>query len=222
MAARSAVWIVLIAAIAFAAVVLGPLVLGPSAPSPPPGATGLLGVPAQTAAPRATPAATSPLPAASPTPTPARTPTTSCPPVPAGGREGGFHALSDVRVAHQPGADRVVFDFGQEASAQDELPAFGIERASSFTNVAGQPVRVEGSAFWSVRFDGASMQREGRLVYQGPRDFDPTTPLVRDLKLVEDFEAVMTWAIGLERLECPRVTTLRSPLRLVIDYPTPP
>jgi hypothetical protein len=127
-----------------------------------------------------------------------------------------------VRIAHQPGFDRVVLDFGQEASAQDDLPAFRIERASSFTAISGQPVPVQGSALWSVRADGASIaDRSGNLSYKGPRDLDPTTTLVRDMKLVEDFEAVMIWGIGLARLECPRVSTLRSPLRLVLDFPEP-
>jgi hypothetical protein len=195
----------------------------------------LLGLPEPTA--RPSPAAATPRPSAvvipspsgtlvavqSPTPTPPRTPTTTCPPVPAGGKEGGFHSLIDVRIAHQPGFDRVVLDFGPEASAQDELPAFRIERASSFTAISGQPVPVQGSALWSVRADGASMaDRSGNLAYKGPRDLDPTTTLVRDVKIVEDFEAVMIWGIGLARLECPRVSTLRSPLRLVLDFPEAP
>lgn len=143
--------------------------------------------------------------------------------MPTGGRGAGFHTLRDVRVAHQPGFDRVVFDFGQEAGAPDDLPAFRIERAISFTNVAGQPVAVAGSAFWGVRFEGASTaDRSGTLVYQGPRDIKPPTALVREVVMIEDFEAILIWAIGLERLECPQVTTLRSPLRLVIDLPASP
>jgi hypothetical protein len=128
-----------------------------------------------------------------------------------------------VRVGHQPGFDRVVFEFGQERSAQDDVPRFHIERASSFTAISGQPVAVQGSAFWSLRFEGASQaDQSGNLVYKGSRDLDPSTALVRDVKLVEDFEAQLTWAVGLARLECPRVTTLRSPLRVVVDFPAPP
>lgn len=220
MLTRIALLIVLIAAIVVVSVVFARPLLGlptatasPARLSPSPGLTA---TPTSVAATPAGPAAAS----ASPAP---RTPTTSCPPVPAGGKPGGFHSLVDVRIAHQPGFDRVVLDFGQETGAQDDLPAFRIERASSFTAISGQPVPVQGNALWSVRMDGASMaDRNGNLAYKGPRDLDPTTTLVRDMKLVEDFEAVMIWGIGLARLECPRVTTLRSPLRLVLDFPELP
>lgn len=220
MVIRLAVLAVLIAVIAalsivFARPLLGLPQTGPSAsPTRPPVAL--------TATPPATPAA-SPTRTASPTPTPTRTPTTACPAVPSGGREGGFRSLTDVRVGHQPGFDRVVFEFGTERSAQDDVPRFHVERATSFTNIAGQRVPVQGSAYWSVRFEGASQaDQNGQLVYRGSRDLDPGTQLVRDVRLIEDFEAQLVWAVGLAQLECPRITTLRSPLRVVIDFPAPP
>ena len=224
MIARWLALIVLIAAIAVLSVLYARPLLGLPAATP----TAARSLPAATSA--AAPSSTfilrpTPTPSASAAParTPSRTATTSCPPVPAGGRQGAFHPLADVRVAHQPDFDRVVLDFGQEASVQDDVPAFRIERASTFTAVSGQPVAVQGSAFWSVRTEGASQaDRQGTVVYKGSRDIVPTTPLVRNVKLVEDFEAVMIWAIGLAQLECPRVSTLRSPLRLVIDFSAPP
>lgn len=219
---RSALLIVLIAAIAALSIVFARPLLGlpPASPSPTrPGPSPTVAASSPTVGVVVTPATTA-LPR--PTPTPTRTPTTTCPPVPAGGRTGGFHSLVDVRVGRQPGFDRVVFDFGQEKNAQDDVPAFHIERASSFTAISGQPVPVQGTVFWSVRIEGASIaDQSGNLVYTGPRDLDPTTALVRDVKQVEDFEAQMIWAIGLAQLECPRVTVLRSPLRLVIDLPNP-
>lgn len=218
MVARLLLLTVLIAVIVGLSVVFARPLLG--LPAPTPSRAG--GSPSPTAA-AASPTVTfvlAPTPAASPSPspTPTRPPTASCPPVPSGGRAAGFHSLTDVRVGHQPGFDRVVFEFGQEQGAQDDVPRYHIERATSFTAISGQPVPVQGNAFWSVRVEGASIaDQNGNLVYKGPRDLDPTTTLVKDVKQVEDFEAQMVWAIGLARLECPRVTTLRSPLRLVID-----
>ena len=217
---RAALLIVLIAAIGAISVVFARPLLGlpePTPRTPPKSPFPAPAVVTSTSDARPSPSA------AQTTETPGRAPTTTCPPVPAGGKTGGFHSLADVRIGHQPGFDRVVLDFGQEASPQDELPAFRIERASSFTAISGQLVPLQGSAFWRVRADGASIaDRSGSLAYKGPRDLDPTTTLVRDVKLVEDFEAVMIWAIGLARLECPRVSTLRSPLRLVLDFPELP
>jgi len=215
------VWLVVIVAVAVAAVAADRALFRPATIVPTPAPSGPLGIGSAPPAPSASPAATT-VPFTTPLPT--RTPTASCPPVPEGGRpQAALHSLADVRVGHQPGFDRVVFDFGQESSASDDLPAFRVERASSFGNTAGFAVPVTGSALWSVRFEGASIANErGELAYKGPRDLDPTTQLVRDVKLVDDFEAVMVWGIGLERLECPRVTTLRSPLRLVLDFPSLP
>ncbi|MEK6620554.1 MAG: hypothetical protein AABZ26_06230 [Chloroflexota bacterium] len=218
---RPAAFGVLLAAIVVAVVFVQ--VARVETPGPKPTATA-------TAGPTRTAAATSPAPTAtrtatpSPTPTASPSPVTSCPAVPPGGRAGRVHALRDIRVAHQPGFDRVVFDFGPEAvGEQDDVPSYAIERASEFRNTAGQIVPVQGNVHWAVRFQGASIASEGRLVYTGPSSIRPTsTTLVREVRLVDDFEAVMVWGIGLERLQCPRVTTLRSPLRLVVDLPAPP
>jgi hypothetical protein len=32
----------------------------------------------------------------------------------------------------------------------------------------------------------------------------------------------MTWGVGLAKLQCPTLLTLSSPVRLVLDFPTPP
>ncbi len=218
MAVRLALLVVLVAALVAVSVAFAPQLLGRPSATPAPPATASATATASLAAASPTPTAT-----ASPTPTPTRTPTASCPPAPAGGGGGPFHPLKGVRVDHQPGADRVVFDFGTETGPQDALPAFTIERAASFRDISGKAVTVQGNAYWSVRFEGASTaDSQGNLVYTGPRDILPTTPLVKDVKLVEDFESVLIWAVGLQRLECPAVTTLRSPLRLVLDFPSPP
>ena len=222
MVARLLALIVLIAAIVVLAVVFARPLLGLPAPTASPGPT----TAATSASPaRSVPPTTAPPSSASPGPTatPTRSPTASCPPVAPGGKAGAFHSLTDVRVAHQPGFDRVVFDFGQESGAADDLPAFRIDRATSFTAISGQPVTLQGSAFWSIRFEPSSIaDRSGRITYAGSRDIVPTTPLVKEVKEVEDFEAVMVWGVGLARLECPAVMTLRSPLRLVIDLPAAP
>jgi len=56
----------------------------------------------------------------------------------------------------------------------------------------------------------------------GSTDIKPLTPLIKQVKLVEDFERVLTWGAGLDHLACPKVTELAGPFRLVLDFPTPP
>jgi hypothetical protein len=127
-------------------------------------------------------------------------------------------------VAHQPGFDRLVFEFGPStAPGPFGMPAYTIETASSLSGPSGQPVPMTGSAIFGVRFQNASTQNpSGGPSYSGSTDIKPTTPLIKHIKLVEDFERVLVWGVGLERLACPTVLQLTAPLRVVLDFPTPP
>jgi hypothetical protein len=62
---------------------------------------------------------------------------------------------------------------------------------------------------------------EGVMVYEGPRRFEGSasgTTVVKELVRTGDFEAVLSWAIGLgERVDF-RVTTATSPARLIVDF----
>lgn len=177
--------------------------------------------PATTAPPTATPTP-SPAPTASPTANP--TAAGACPTV-TGGTTGAQAQLVGLRVAHQPGFDRVVFEFGPStAPGTFAMPSYLIEPANSFTGTSGQRTPVDGNAFLSLRFRNASTvsSTTGQPTYPGPYDIRPGLPLVREVKLIEDFERVMIWGIGLDRPACPAVSELGSPLRLVLDLPTPP
>lgn len=185
--------------------------------------------PARTAVPATTiPASPPPTPVPSPSPTssPTANPTAAgaCAAV-TGGTAGAQAQLVGLRIVHQPGFDRVVFEFGQStAPGPFAMPGYRIEAVSSFTATSGQRVTLDGNAFLSLRFRNASTisPSTGQPTYPGPSDLRPGTPLVRELKLVEDFERVMTWGLGLDHPACPAVSELGSPLRLVLDLPTPP
>ena len=177
-----------------------------------------------TASPTVAPAT---IPPASPTPSTAAsaspTTPTSCPNQ-TGGTEGRQAQLVAVRVAHDTGFDRVVFEFGEStAPGQFGLPPYQVANVKTLSGMGGQPVTVAGNALFGIGIQNAStVNPDGTRSYTGPSSLKPTTPLVREVRLVEDFERVMLWGIGLDRLACPRVTTLGSPLRLVLDFPTPP
>ena len=89
---------------------------------------------------------------------------------------------------------------------------------------SGAPVRIAGSAFLVVSMERASgfdlETGEGRRVDTGPRRMVGSTAgtsIVREVVRTGDFEAVLTWAVGLgDRVDF-RVLTLDSPARLVID-----
>ena len=174
---------------------------------------------APTAAP--TTAAPSPTSAASPGSTPA----TACPER-TGGATANQAQLTAIRIAHNPGFDRVVFEFAPSTvpGGVYGMPPYRVAVASSLSGPSGQPVPIEGSALFGVGFQNAStVDPNGTRTYTGATSIKPTnTPLVKEVRLVEDFERVMVWGIGLSRLQCPTLLALSGPVRLVLDFPTPP
>ena len=181
-----------------------------------------------TTAPSASPSATATVrPSTSatsvPSASPGSSPAAACPRT-TGGNASNQAQLVAVRVAHQPGFDRLVFEFGQStAPGTFGMPAYTVEAASSLSGPSGQPVAIGGNALFGARFQNASTQNpNGTPSYTGGNDIKPTTPLIREVKLVEDFERVLLWGVGLDHLACPKVSELAGPFRVVLDFATPP
>src|SRR2546428_4427984 len=175
---------------------------------------------------RATPGASvtaSPSGAPSVAPTPGSTPAAACPRVSAGGAANQAQ-LTAVRVAHQPGFDRLVFEFGPStAPGSFGMPAYTIEATNSLSGPSGQPVPIDGKALFGARFMNASTRNvNGSASYAGSMDLRPATPLIRQARLVEDFERVLVWGVGLDHLVCPKVSELANPYRVVLDFASAP
>jgi hypothetical protein len=138
-----------------------------------------------------------------------------------GGADSGLAMqLTAVRVAHQPGFDRIVFEFAPQAGGVAHIPAYTVSRQASAQFVkdpSGQPVTMRGSAGLRIVFHGAS----GAISYTGSRDQTPNLPVVQEVEQLGDFEAVLSWGAGLSRASCLRVLELSTPTRLVIDVQTP-
>jgi hypothetical protein len=117
----------------------------------------------------------------------------------------------------------VVFELGPSSVGTYGLPPWSIAVANSFVGTSGRQVPVDGNAFLSVRFSNASTvdPTTGKQTFS-QTDIHPVLPLVRHVRLIDDFERVMTWGLGLERLVCAKVIELGGPVRLVVDLPTPP
>lgn len=190
-------------------------------PSPAPSTAGPAATPSSTPT-VARPSSTA-APTASPSPSRSSAPAPLSCPAQNGGKDPVQAQLTAVRVAHQPGFDRVVFEFGPTSVGPYGMPLWEIATTTTFTGISGKQVPVDGNAFLQVRFRNASTvdPNTGVQTYS-QTDFRPGLPLVREVKLIDDFERVMTWGLGLERLQCANVTELASPVRLVVDLPTPP
>jgi hypothetical protein len=126
-----------------------------------------------------------------------------------------------VTLGRHEGFDRVVFRF------RNGVPGYRVEYVEPplQEDGSGAPVELAGSAFVQVRMERASgfdlNVPEGELVYTGPRRLrgaDAGTSVVQEVVRTGDFEAVLTWAVGLSDRVDFRVTTLESPPRLVVDF----
>ena len=126
--------------------------------------------------------------------------------------------LERVAVARHEGYDRVVFQF-----RGDGLPGYRVEYVEPplKEDGSGNPVTIDGNAFVVVRMEPASgfdlNTGEGELVYKGPRRL-PGASVIKEVVRTGDFEAVLSWAVGLEDKVDFRVLTLNSPSRLVVDF----
>lgn len=130
--------------------------------------------------------------------------------------------LERVAVAGHDDYDRVVFQF------KNGLPGYRVEYVEPplREDGSGNLVELEGDYFVVVRMEPASgfdlSVPEGELVYTGPRRIvGGGTAVVREIVRTGDFEAVLTWAIGLDLVRSFRVLTLENPARIVVDFAAP-
>ena len=129
--------------------------------------------------------------------------------------------LERVAVGRHEGYDRVVFQF------RNTLPGYRVEYVQPplKEDGSGNPVEIKGNAFLVVRMEPASgfdlNTGEGVMIYRGPRRLEGSTAgtsVAQELVRTGDFEAVLTWAVGLSDKVDFRVRTATSPSRLIVDF----
>ena len=123
--------------------------------------------------------------------------------------------LVDVRAAGHPGFDRVVFEF------RGAVPEHHVRYVEQLVeDGSGNPVSVAGNADLEVVFQGANAHKADGTPSVGPRRFSPGLTAVKEVAQTGDFEAVVSYGIGLDRRRPLTVSTLSGPSRLVIDVST--
>jgi len=138
---------------------------------------------------------------AAPVPAPAAAPA-SAPPV---------STLTGIRVAHHPGFDRIVFDFTgpvpetHRVRYVDEVISSG----------SGKSVRVAGRTRLEVVLSPADAHDADGATTRGRTAY--ALPNVLTTVRASDFEAVLTYGVGLARRTPFTVFTLQDPSRVVID-----
>jgi hypothetical protein len=129
--------------------------------------------------------------------------------------------LTAVRTGSGACSDRVSFDFKDANGAK---PGYLVEyqpgHEAQTEEASGNHIAIDGNAFLVVRFEpaatadlsGASFEQ----TYTGPRTIKPDgMHWVKQVSKTGDFEAVLTWAIGLSEQRAFKVTS--EPSRLTIE-----
>jgi len=127
--------------------------------------------------------------------------------------------ISGLRGGAHAGYDRIVFEFSGSGAA-GAIPAIQIQvGAPPFTaDPSGLPISVSGVSFLILTLHGAStVDPDGNPTYAGTTDFKPALPVLQELVMAGDFEAVSTWIAGLTGPACARLSVVTDPGRLVID-----
>lgn len=119
--------------------------------------------------------------------------------------------LTGIRAAHHPGFDRIVFDFAGPVPETHRV-RFVDEVVSSGS---GKPVRVAGRARLEVVFSAADAHDADGPTVRGRTAY--ALPNVLTTVRASDFEAVLTYGVGLARKTSFDVFTLQDPSRVVID-----
>jgi hypothetical protein len=123
--------------------------------------------------------------------------------------------LVAVRTGHHPGFDRVVFEF------RGALPSHRVAYVDQLTeDGSGRPVELAGAANLEVVFHGANAHDGSGQPTVSSRRFSPGLATLKEVAQTGDFEAVVSYGLGLDHQAPFTVQELSNPSRLVIDVST--
>lgn len=126
----------------------------------------------------------------------------------------GAAILKEVRSGQHENYDRAVFEF--EGA---EMPGYHIEYIDKPVRAcgSGKVVPLAGDAWLEIRFYPANAHtEEGKPTIEN-RERAPNLKIIRELKSTCDFEADVTWVLGVAAPNKYRVLELKNPTRLAVD-----
>lgn len=129
---------------------------------------------------------------------------------------GDMAHLDDVRLAAEDNYDRLVLQF------TDRVPGYtiGYQPPPAREDASGFDIPLPGATtvlHVSLTPATAAGWGGGPPTYSGPRTLTADTTSVTEVKSAGDFEAVLTWVMGVRAREPFRVQVLDGPPRLVVD-----
>ena len=127
--------------------------------------------------------------------------------------------LKEVRAAKHSTFDRFTLEFDIAP------PGYKVEYVTPpiLADPSGKEVTIDGTAFLQITIQGAvaNYLTTGDTAYTGPNELKPGLPNLVEAELTGDFEAVLTWVLGVNEEADFRVLTLDGPPRLVVDVGHP-
>lgn len=128
----------------------------------------------------------------------------------------------EVRVESEDGVDRVSFLFAPRNPDTTQPPSHYVRFVDELVeDPEGVPADVAGEAFVHISFTAIGVDLSGeepREIYTGPRELTPGFPTVVEVEELGDFEAVVSWGIGLSRREC--FVLEASPTEITLAFPS--
>lgn len=131
--------------------------------------------------------------------------------------------LTDVRVGSHGCYDRVTFEFRPQPGDPAGPIGYKVEYQEPpiTEDGSGHEVKMKGKAFLVVQMTGQGVdltKEDAPSTYTGPTTIESAdTTRIQQVRRTGDFEAVLTWVIGLDARRPFSVTTQENPARLVID-----
>ena len=131
--------------------------------------------------------------------------------------------LTAIRVAKQDGYDRVVLEFDRPFGGYSVGYVDAVTRDPS-----DEPIQLQGKAFLRVVVQGATTDNGFQAgagnppaQYRGPLRATPMLPAVQEVAGAGDFEATLSFGVGVAAKTGFRVQVLKNPARLVLDVSHP-
>lgn len=122
--------------------------------------------------------------------------------------------LESVRSARANGYDRIVIEFDS-----GRLPGYQVEQVEPPVRQcgSGQSIPLEGDAWLRVRLEPAQAHDERGRPTVRQRSQRVDLPVLRELRLICDYEGQVEWILRLDSDAPFRVTELSNPARIVVD-----
>lgn len=136
------------------------------------------------------------------------------------GNPSNFPDFTAVELDSGDGSDRITFEFQPQADAPAKPPWHYVSFTDQLvTEGEGRPVEVDGEAFVVVSFQAVGTDLSGEVpepVYTGEQRFTPGFGTLKEAVMLGDFEAQVSWGLGLSEKTCYRIDA--GPDHLTLEF----